>query len=112
MITSLRRIRAIAGTTLIELARLRVFYVLVLFALVLIVSSTFLARISFQQELQVTKDISLGAINFFLSLLAIVATAQLLPRDIEDRVVYSVLAKPVPRFEYILGKFQIGRAHV
>jgi len=105
MITSLRRIRAIAGTTLIELARLRVFYVLVLFALVLIVSSTFLARISFQQELQVTKDISLGAINFFLSLLAIVATAQLLPRDIEDRVVYSVLAKPVPRFEYILGKF-------
>src|SRR5207302_1726971 len=105
MIASLRRIRAIAGTTLIELARLRVFYVLVLFALVLIVSSTFLARISFQQELQVTKDICLGAINFFLSLLAIVATAQLLPRDIEDRVVYSVLAKPVPRFEYILGKF-------
>src|SRR5205085_8125261 len=104
MIASFRRIRAIAGTTLIELARLRVFYVLVLFALVLIVSSTFLARISFQQELQVTKDISLGAINFFLSLLAIVATAQLLPRDIEDRVVYSVLAKPVPRFEYILGK--------
>src|SRR5947208_3814751 len=105
MIASLRRIRAIAGTTLIELARLRVFYVLVLFALVLIVTSIFLARISFQQELQVTKDISLGAINFFLSLLAIVATAQLLPRDIEDRVVYSVLAKPVPRFEYILGKF-------
>ena len=104
MIASLRRIRAIAGTTLIELARLRVFYVLVLFALVLIVSSTFLSRISFQQELQVTKDISLGAINFFLSLLAIVATAQLLPRDIEDRVVYSVLAKPVSRFEYILGK--------
>jgi hypothetical protein len=105
MISLLRRVRAIASTTLIELARLRVFYVLVLFALVLIVSSTFLARISFQQELQVTKDISLGAINFFLSLLAIVATAQLLPRDIEDRVVYSVLAKPVPRFEYILGKF-------
>ena len=105
MIASFRPIRAIAGTTLIELARLRVFYVLVLFALVLIVSSTFLARISFQQELQVTKDISLGAINFFLSLLAIVATAQLLPRDLEDRVVYSVLAKPVPRFEYILGKF-------
>ena len=43
MIISLRRIRAIAGTTLIELARLRVFYVLVLFALVLIVSSTFLS---------------------------------------------------------------------
>jgi hypothetical protein len=102
---SLRRISAIAHTTFIEMARLRVFYVLVLFALVLILSSSFLARISFQQELQVTKDIALGAVNFFLSLLAIVATAQLLPRDIEDRVIYSVLAKPVARFEYILGKF-------
>ena len=87
------------------MARLRVFYVLALFALVLIVSASFLARISFQQELQVTKDIALGAVNFFLSLLAIVATAQLLPRDLEDRVIYSVLAKPVARFEYMLGKF-------
>src|SRR5205807_2280809 len=105
MSSSLGRIGAIARTTFIELARLRVFYVLVLFALVLIISSSFLARISFQQELQVTKDIALGAINFFLSMLAIVATAQLLPRDLEDRVIYSVLAKPVRRFEYMLGKF-------
>src|SRR5436190_16603986 len=105
MNSSLGRIGAIARTTFIELARLRVFYVLVLFALVLIISSSFLARISFQQELQVTKDIALGAVSFFLSLLAIVATAQLLPRDMEDRVIYSVLAKPVTRFEYVLGKF-------
>ena len=105
MRASRRRINAIARTTFIEMARLRVFYVLALFALVLIVSASFLARISFQQELQVTKDIALGAVNFFLSLLAIVATAQLLPRDLEDRVIYSVLAKPVARFEYMLGKF-------
>jgi hypothetical protein len=105
MSAALRRISAIAGTTFVELARLRVFYVLILFAIVLIASSAFLARISFQQELLVTKDIALGAINFFLSLLAIVATAQLLPRDTEDRAIYSVLAKPVPRFEYLLGKF-------
>jgi ABC-2 type transport system permease protein len=105
MSSSLGRIGAIARTTFVELARLRVFYVLVLFALVLIISSSFIARISFQQELEVTRDIALGAVNFFLSMLAIVATAQLLPRDLEDRVVYSVLAKPVRRFEYMLGKF-------
>src|SRR5207244_6574772 len=105
MSSSLVRIGAIARTTFTELARLRVFYVLVLFALVLIISSSFITRISFQQELQVTRDIALGAINFFLSMLAIVATAQLLPRDLEDRVIYSVLAKPVRRFEYMMGKF-------
>jgi len=33
-----------------------------------------------------------------------VATARLIPQDIEDRTVYTILAKPVPRFEYLLGK--------
>ena len=42
--------------------------------------------------------------SIFTSLLAIVATARLIPQDIEDRTVYTILAKPVPRFEYILGK--------
>src|SRR5437867_11842435 len=112
MSSSLGRIRAIARTTFIELARLRVFYVLVLFALVLIISSSFLARISFQQEMQVTKDIALGATNFFLSMLAIVATAQLLPRDLEDRIVYSVLAKPVRSFEYVLGNLFGALGHL
>jgi hypothetical protein len=36
--------------------------------------------------------------------LAIVATARLIPQDIQDRTVYTILAKPVPRFEYLLGK--------
>src|SRR5207237_506713 len=92
MSSSLGRIAAIGRTTFTELARLRVFYVLVLFALVLIISSAFLARISFQQELQVPKDIALGAINFFISMLDIVATAHLLPRDLHDRLVYTVLS--------------------
>ena len=36
--------------------------------------------------------------------LAIVASARLLPQDIEDRTLYTILAKPVPRFEYVLGR--------
>ena len=47
------------------------------------------------------KDVSLGAMSIFSSLLAIVAAARLLPQDIEDRTVYAILAKPVPRFEYV-----------
>jgi ABC-2 type transport system permease protein len=101
---SLRRISAIASLTLTELTRQKVFYVLLLFALLLIGSSTFLARFTFQQEFQVLKDISLGAMSIFLSLLAIVATARLLPQEIEDRTVYTILAKPVPRWEYVIGK--------
>src|SRR5947209_16724393 len=98
------RIFAITANTLTELARQKVFYVLLLFAFVLIGSSVFMARFTFQQEFQILKDVSLGAMSIFSSLLAIVATARLISQDIEDRTIYIILAKPVPRFEYVLGK--------
>jgi ABC-2 type transport system permease protein len=98
------RIAAITSNTLTELVRLKVFYFLLIFALLLIANSVFMARLSFQQEFQVLKDVSLGAMSIFTSLLAIVATAQLLPRDLEDRTIYTILAKPVPRYEYLIGK--------
>src|SRR5438132_5813032 len=98
------RIFAITTDTLTDLTRQKVFYVLLIFALALIGSSVFMARFSFQQEFQILKDISLGAMSIFSSLLAIVATARLIPQEIEDRTIYTILAKPVPRFEYLLGK--------
>jgi ABC-type transport system involved in multi-copper enzyme maturation permease subunit len=50
------------------------------------------------------KDVSLGAMSIFTSLIAILATAMMIPKDIEDRTIYTILAKPVPRFEYLAGK--------
>jgi len=63
-----------------------------------------MARFSFQEEFQILKDVSLGAMSLVTSLLAVVATARLIPQDLEDRTVYTILSKPVPRFEYLLGK--------
>lgn len=101
---SFGRVMAITGNTLTGLTRLKIFYVLLLFALLLIGSSLFLAPMTFQQEFQVLKDIALGAMSVFTSLLAVLATARLLPQDIEDRTAYTILAKPVSRFEYLTGK--------
>ena len=101
---SFLRIAAITANTFTELVRLKVFYFLLIFALLLIANSLFLVRLSFQQEFQVLKDVSLGAMSIFSSLLAIVTTAQLIPRDLEDRTIYTILAKPVPRHEYLMGK--------
>lgn len=98
------RVFAITGNTLTDLTRQRVFYFLLIFAAILIGSSIFMARFTFQQEFQILKDVSLGAISIFTSLLAVLATARLIPQDIEVRTVYTILAKPVPRFEYMLGK--------
>jgi len=98
------RIWAISVNTLTELVRLKVFYFLLIFAIALIGSSAFLVRMSFQEQFQVLKDISLGAMSIFSALLTMLATAMMLPKDVEDRTLYTILAKPVPRFEYLLGK--------
>jgi ABC-2 type transport system permease protein len=101
---SFGRIAAITANTFIELTRLKIFYVVLLFALLLIGNSIFMAQLTFQQEFQVLKDIALGSMSIFTSLFAVVATARLIPHDLEDRTIYTILAKPVPRFEYLLGK--------
>jgi len=101
---SLQGTWAIGWNTFTELVRMKVFYFLLIFALLIIGNSAFVAKFSFQEQFQMLKDISLGAMSVFSSLLAILATANFLPKDIEDRTIYTILAKPVPRFSYLLGK--------
>ena len=101
---SFARVAALAGNTFAGLVRLKLFYFLLLFGLLLIGSSAFMARLAFQEEFKILKDVSLGAMSIFSSLLAIAATAQLIPRDLEERTIYTILAKPVPRYEYLIGK--------
>jgi len=95
---------AIGRNTLTDLVRQKVFYFLLIFGLLVIGNSAFIAKLSFQEQFQMLKDISLGAMSVFSSLLAILATANFLPKDMEDRTIYTILAKPVPRYCYLLGK--------
>ena len=99
------RVSELAFQTLRQLSRMKVFYFLVFFAIIVIGSSMFVLRYnSPEQELKLLKDFSFFGMTLFSSLLAIVGTAMLLPRDIEDRTLYTILCKPVPRVEYLCGK--------
>jgi len=100
----LPRVGTLATTTFTELVRQKVFYFLLIFALLIIGNSAFMAKFSFQEEFQMLKDVSLGAMAIFTSLLAILGTAMLIPKDIEERTIYTILAKPIPRYEYLAGK--------
>ena len=102
---SFTRVAAISSNTLIELIRLKVFYFLLFFGLIAIGISFFTSQMTFMEQHQSLKSASLGAMTLFTWLLAVLATSMLLPKDIEDRTLYTILAKPVPRFEYLLGKF-------
>ena len=57
-----------------------------------------------EHQLKLLKDVAFGALQLFAVVIAISATAVLLPRDVEDRTLYTILAKPVPRADYLVGK--------
>ncbi|MEO6742264.1 MAG: ABC transporter permease subunit [Chthoniobacteraceae bacterium] len=101
---SFRRTAAIAVNTFRDLVRQKVFYFMLVFALILIGTSLGVASLSFQGQLQTVMDVCLGAMSVFTMLLAVLSTAMLLPKDMEDRTLYTILAKPVSRFEYLAGK--------
>lgn len=98
------RIAAIASNTFLELVRLKIFYFMLIFGVAVIGISAFTSQFSFQEQFQALKDVALGAMSIFTWLLATLSTAMLLPKDIEERTLYTILAKPVPRLEYLLGK--------
>src|SRR5580704_442291 len=104
---SLNRVGVIGVNTLTEAIRQKVFIFLLLVGLVFIGSAIFFSQYSLgeQEQLKVIKDTCLGIISVISTLIAIVGTAQLLPSEVENRTIYTILAKPVRRFEFLLGKF-------
>ncbi len=104
------RVAAVAGVTLTQLVRMRLFLVPGVLA-VLFLALQFIPyqeRISVEyqgvEQLQFIKDVSLGCMQLFGLIFCVAATALLLPRDTEDRILYTILCKPVPRFDYLAGK--------
>ncbi|MEM7602961.1 MAG: ABC transporter permease subunit, partial [Verrucomicrobiota bacterium] len=101
---SIRRVWTLAISTLTQLIRMKTFYFLLAFAVLLLAIGNFNFASSPAQALSTVKKVSFGAMDLFAWLFAIVATALLIPRDIEDRTLYTILSKPVRRIEYLLGK--------
>lgn len=56
-------------------------------------------------ETKLIKDICITAIAIFGILITIFISASVVPTEIENKVVYTILSKPVRRLQYLLGKF-------
>ncbi len=111
MIKALLRIHVIAGHTFTQLVRMKVFGFLAVFAVILISAHFFeLPNVSSitgaaEEELRMMKGSAMGAMSLFAIIFSIAATGLLIPRDVEDRTLYTILCKPVPRFDYLAGKY-------
>ncbi len=96
----------IAGNTLREAVRQKIIGLFLGLALALVIGARWFRDFNFgAPELKFLADCGLGAMTFFGSALAITATAQLFFGEIENRTVLTLLARPVRRSEFVVGKY-------
>jgi len=99
------RIGHIASNTFREAVRDRVLYNLIAFALLLSGAAILVGQISIDIERLVVVDLGLTAVSLFGIVIAIFIGIGLVSKEIEKRTLYTVLSRPVRRWEFIVGKF-------
>jgi ABC-type transport system involved in multi-copper enzyme maturation permease subunit len=98
-------VAAVAGNTFRETVRERVLYNLVFFAVIMTLSGLLLSHLSIRQDEKIIKDLGLAAMDLFGTLIAIFVGVGLVSKEMDKRSLYPLLAKPVSRDEFLLGKF-------
>jgi ABC-type transport system involved in multi-copper enzyme maturation permease subunit len=100
-----RRIWAITRNTFREAVRNKILYSLLFFAVLIILSAVAVGRLSLHEELRMTRDIGLFGIDLFGVIIAIFVGVNLLYKELDLKTVYTILPKPIHRWEFVLGKW-------
>ena len=95
----------VAINTFREAVRDRVLYNLIVFALMMMGASVLVGEISIGISRLVIINLGLSAISIFGLVMAIFIGVGLVYKEMEKRTLYSLLAKPVRRWEFLVGKF-------
>ena len=101
----MNRVLNVAHNTFREAVRDRVLYNLVLFALLMIASAVLAGQISMDIETVVMVSLGLSAISLIGLLIAVSTGVGLVSKEIDKRTLHALLAKPLRRWEFLLGKF-------
>ena len=95
----------IATNTVREAVRNKLLYILLFFAVALILAGVFLSTLSYVESERILQDIGLAAIRLFSVAIAIFVGVNLIHNEVDRRTVYTILSKPLSRSEFLLGKY-------
>jgi Cu-processing system permease protein len=99
------RIWAIARNTFREAVRNKILYSLLFFAVIIILSASALGQLSLHEEIRTTRDVGLFGIDLFGVVIAVFVGVNLLYKELDLKTVYTILPKPLRRWEFVLGKW-------
>jgi ABC-type transport system involved in multi-copper enzyme maturation permease subunit len=101
----MNRITAIAWNTFREAVRNKILYSLLFFAVLIILSALAIGNLTLHEEVRTIRDIGLFGIDIFGVLIAIFVGVNLLYKELDLKTVYTILPKPLWRWEFVLGKW-------
>lgn len=96
---------AIALNTFKEAVRNRVLYVILFFSLIMIGFSGAISQLSISDHERIIKNLGFMAINFFGVAIAVFVGVSLVYNEIEKRTIYTIVSKPIDRWQFLLGKY-------
>ena len=98
-------IGVIALNTFRENLRDKILYNLLLFAGLLIAASMLLSSLSMGEQEKIVTDMGLAAINLIGVIIAVFVGIGLVTKEIERRTIYTIMARPISRVQFVLGKY-------
>jgi len=100
-----RKISAIAINTFREAVRDKILYAMLAFALVMLGGSLLVAELTIGEYEKIIKDLGLSLISIFGLMIAVFVGIGLVYKEIERKTIYTIASKPVPRWQFLLGKY-------
>jgi len=101
----MRVIGAIAINVFRESVRDKVLYNLVLFAVLMTAASYLIGQLTAGQDVKIIKDLGLSATSMFGLFIAVFIGIGLVSKEVERRSIYALLAKPISRYQLVIGKY-------
>lgn len=98
----------IAKTTVGEAMRKKVLNVCLIVAVAMIALSLSFTQLGFRQDMTVVKSLGLFVILLAGFVISLILCVSLIPNEVERRTIYTILSKPVKRYEFVVGKFLGG----
>lgn len=95
----------IAVNTASEVIRNKALYAVIGFAVILVMVSALFGSVTIGDQVSVIKDFSLFAMTLAGATIVAISGVTLLEKELKHKTIYNLLAKPVHRVEFIVGKF-------
>ena len=96
---------SLARAVILESLRRKDLYVVGILGFLLMVSAGTLGFFGLQGLETFAKDLATTVLGLFSTIVAVLTGSRLMPDEIRNRTLYPLLARPMSRFDLIMGKF-------